>query len=237
MYIENKALLENLPYPIFWKDTQSHYIGANKNFTTLLGISNTTTVKGMTDFDMPCSLEEAIRFREVDKKILQGSSLINKLEIRTYRDKTEKVIINKVPIVNHNKIVGIIGTHHILNTEDQEFFSINLSVSVSVNDNFEAKSCQELINLLQKIVDKALTKREVECLSLWVNGYSIKQNANYFSISERTVETHRNNIKEKIGFIHFHELMNLTDQKRLLKPCFLLVDKLIYVRGDIKLSG
>ena len=48
-----------------------------------------------------------------------------------------------------------------------------------------------------------LTKRELQVLSLIAKGYGSKKIASLLSISVRTIETHRKNIKLKFEFNNF----------------------------------
>ncbi len=54
---------------------------------------------------------------------------------------------------------------------------------------------------------KQLTARELEVISLLCKGLSNKQIADLLFISRLTVETHRKNIKTKLGFRNVNELM------------------------------
>lgn len=55
----------------------------------------------------------------------------------------------------------------------------------------------------------ALTKREDECLHLWLKGYKAKEIADFMELSYRTVQKHLENIKSKIGAGNRCELLEL----------------------------
>ncbi len=52
-----------------------------------------------------------------------------------------------------------------------------------------------------------LTRREIECLRFWLNGFSIKETARSLDgISIRTVQTFRENIKRKLQVKTYQQL-------------------------------
>lgn len=60
-----------------------------------------------------------------------------------------------------------------------------------------------------------LTVMEKECLYYYLNGYSSKETANELNLSARTIETHINNLKEKL---YIHTKSELRDRLLLLRP-------------------
>lgn len=66
---------------------------------------------------------------------------------------------------------------------------------------------------LRRTTDIPLTKREVECLCLWVRGCSIKESAKQMGgLSERTIQTYRENIKQKFQAKNFQKLLGIIQQ-------------------------
>jgi DNA-binding CsgD family transcriptional regulator len=60
---------------------------------------------------------------------------------------------------------------------------------------------------IQNATRQKLTRREIECLYLWLNGFSIKGTARSLdNISIRTVQTFRENIKRKLKVKTYQEL-------------------------------
>jgi DNA-binding CsgD family transcriptional regulator/predicted ester cyclase len=67
-----------------------------------------------------------------------------------------------------------------------------------------------VITILRNITGRRLTNREVECLSLWMKGFSIKDTAKLLGdLSCRTVQTFRENIKRKLNVDTFQQLFSL----------------------------
>ncbi len=61
--LEKEELLElvlnNIPQAIFWKDTDSIYLGCNKTWAKTVGITNVQDVVGKTDYEIACNQEIA----------------------------------------------------------------------------------------------------------------------------------------------------------------------------------
>ena len=66
-----------------------------------------------------------------------------------------------------------------------------------MEDHFKSISSSLGINMLREL--NKLTQKEIEICNLVRSGLSSKEIANLFDISYRTVETHRNNIRKKLG--------------------------------------
>ena len=62
-----------------------------------------------------------------------------------------------------------------------------------------------------------LTKREIEIIRKISEGYCSKEIADILSISIRTVETHRKNIKLKLGYNNFYSVLTYAFANDLLK--------------------
>jgi DNA-binding CsgD family transcriptional regulator/predicted ester cyclase len=69
---------------------------------------------------------------------------------------------------------------------------------------------EPVITTLKNITGRRLTNREVECLSLWMKGFAIKDTAKLLGdLSCRTVQTFRENIKRKLNVDNFQQLFSL----------------------------
>lgn len=74
-----------------------------------------------------------------------------------------------------------------------------------------------IVEELRKTTEIPLTNREIECLSLWVKGCSIKVSATQMgNLSERTVQTYRENIKHKFRVKNFQKLFGIIQESGLL---------------------
>lgn len=62
-----------------------------------------------------------------------------------------------------------------------------------------------------------LTKREIEIIEKISEGYCSKEIAGLLFISIRTVETHRKNIKLKLGYNNFYSVLTYAFNNAILK--------------------
>lgn len=65
-------------------------------------------------------------------------------------------------------------------------------------------------------MENKLTKREIEIIDQIANGFPSKEIADNLFISIRTVETHRKNIKQKLGFNNFYSVLTFAFRNHLL---------------------
>jgi len=64
---------------------------------------------------------------------------------------------------------------------------------------------------------RPLTAREIEVIRYVAEGYKNKDIAEKLGIQIKTVETHRTNINNKLGFNHVSQLIIYAIQKKLIK--------------------
>jgi PAS domain S-box-containing protein len=67
-----RALMENIPSPVYYKDAQGVYLGYNKAFHEYFSLNHDNYV-GKTVFDLPISREEAMLHHKVDVELMQLS--------------------------------------------------------------------------------------------------------------------------------------------------------------------
>ena len=106
-----RALLDNIPDRIYFKDVKSRFLRVSSSMARRLGVSDPVEVFGKTDFDFyPKELAQEF-FDDEQRIILTGQPLINKLERIVDRDSRESwASVTKVPLYNKSgSVVGIIG--------------------------------------------------------------------------------------------------------------------------------
>ena len=106
-----RALLDNIPDRIYFKDVESRFIRCSNSMALRLGLDDPKSVVGKTDFEFHPK-DKAQEFYEDEQRIiLTGTPLINKLEEQTDLDgKPVWASVTKVPIYNQNgHVTGIIG--------------------------------------------------------------------------------------------------------------------------------
>ncbi len=207
---------QSLPSYLFWKDNQLTYQGGNEWFLKAIGLKSGNELIGKTDFDFPWA-EEAEQYIDTDLRILEGQSILNHVEKRWHINGTRHILINKLPLKSaENEIIGIIAMHRDITNSSLTMPPIN---TPELSEN-------ELYALLNEISGVHLTRREIECLSLWLSGDSLKLSADCLCISQKSIEFYRSNIKDKLGVHHKFQLIDLMQIKNVLH-LFLALAKLI----------
>jgi PAS domain S-box-containing protein len=105
-------ITESLPQYIFWKDRNSVYLGCNKNFSDLLGLSSPEDIVGKTDYDLNWQSTgyTAEIFQEGDRKTLAGEFVTNQEEILALPNGKKLItIVSKSPIIDEGEAIGIVG--------------------------------------------------------------------------------------------------------------------------------
>jgi len=106
-----RALMDNIPDTIYFKDRQSRFILINRAQALLLGIENPDTAVGKTDFDFFARETAQESFDDEQKIMASATPLIDKAEELHFPDgHTRWVSATKVPLCNAaGEICGIIG--------------------------------------------------------------------------------------------------------------------------------
>jgi two-component system, sensor histidine kinase and response regulator len=106
-----RALLENIPDRIYFKDVKSRFLRVSSSMAKRLGLNEASEVVGKSDFDFyPKALADEF-YADEQRIILTGQPLINKLERIVDRDGKETwASVTKVPLHNRSgNVTGIIG--------------------------------------------------------------------------------------------------------------------------------
>lgn len=104
-------LLNRLPTAIFWKNTESVFVGCNQRFAQLAGLQSPEQIAGLTDYDMPWK-KQAELYRKDDRDVIDHKkSKLNIEETLPLPDGSELILLtNKVPLIAENgHIMGVLG--------------------------------------------------------------------------------------------------------------------------------
>ncbi|HXH55364.1 MAG TPA: ester cyclase [Gammaproteobacteria bacterium] len=124
-------------------------------------------------------------------------------------------------IISMEMMEGIITSYHsfsdiprVISTPPTTSIAKQYSEIFSDLFSFEKEM---VITILKNITGRRLTNREVECLSLWMKGFSIKDTAKLLGdLSCRTVQTFRENIKRKLNVDTFQQLFSLIQNSGIM---------------------
>ncbi|WP_066627054.1 sensor histidine kinase [Labilibacter marinus] len=109
-----QLVLDHIPVRVFWKDTQSQYLGCNKNFAQDAGRSHSNEVVGKFDTDL-FSDSIAKIYQNDDNQVMQSG--ISKLSYEEPQNDSKSDALrwlrtNKVPLVDdNNQVFGVLGTY------------------------------------------------------------------------------------------------------------------------------
>lgn len=108
-----EAVIDSVPQRIFWKDTQSHYLGCNRAFAHDVGVTDASQIIGVTDDDLPWRAgAELARLR--DRQVIHsGEPLANYEEFSPAASGEGRWLRKtKVPLRNaHGDVIGLLATY------------------------------------------------------------------------------------------------------------------------------
>jgi PAS domain S-box-containing protein len=106
-----RALLENIPDRIYFKDVQCRFLRCSKSMAKRLGVDDPKEVVGKTDFDFHPQQQAQEFFGDEQRILLTGQPIINKLERQTGAEGKEIwASVTKVPVYSRaGTVAGLIG--------------------------------------------------------------------------------------------------------------------------------
>src|ERR1044072_9306857 len=98
-YLDN--IVEQIPYFIFWKNTDSVYLGCNQKFANLLNKKSPKEVICETDFTLGWGQGESELFRYGAHEVMNANFKINEEEVLIRPDGSRSVmLVNKFPMLD-----------------------------------------------------------------------------------------------------------------------------------------
>ena len=109
-----RLVMDSIPQFIFWKDTNSVFLGCNMNLARAAGLSSPSDLIGKTDFDMPWGETQAKQYVEWDRRVMESDQPhfhISETQLTAEGD-TIWLDTNKVPLHDsEGRVVGVLGTY------------------------------------------------------------------------------------------------------------------------------
>lgn len=195
------SLLEQLPGYFIIKDRDSKFACCTtKAARELIGYPKAEDVIGLSDGDAKCEVAlYAEEFRKQDMQIITQEIEMTILDMHPYAKGFGTMLGKKKPCYDHGKnIVGIACNMVEINNK----FLSNLYTTISQLDkHFNRKN--HTGGFTKRIIDTFdfanLPPKESEVLYYLVHGCSAKEIGHILNRSQRTIETHINHIKIKLG--------------------------------------
>jgi rsbT co-antagonist protein RsbR len=117
-----RAVIDALPYAIYWKDADLIYRGCNQRFADDLGLAIPDAIIGKTDADLPWQAEEIAAFQAVDQRILvTKTSEYDDQETVIHPDHTQEWFETyKLPLCDPTgAAIGVLGTYNNITARKQ----------------------------------------------------------------------------------------------------------------------
>ena len=105
-----EAVIDSVPQRIYWKDTQSRYLGCNRAFAHDVGLTEASQVVGLTDYDLPWH-SVASQARKRDREVIEtGKPLVNYEEYSVAANGAWRWLLKtKVPLRNtQGEVIGLL---------------------------------------------------------------------------------------------------------------------------------
>lgn len=99
-----QEIVDSLPQGIFWKDSKSVYLGCNKNYAGMAGLSDPKSIIGKTDWELPWKKDATERFLVEENAIMKSNtSKYNVIEsVIDSSGRSARLCINRVPLHDIN---------------------------------------------------------------------------------------------------------------------------------------
>ena len=161
------------PSGVFWKDTDSIFIGCDRQFALLAGFRSQKDIIGKTDFDLPWGGAQATKYRKDDNTVIyEGESKLNIEEKFILIDGSElSVLTSKTPLLSPaGKIMGVFGffydtTENENSLPDADFNGTGIPTSSTILSTL-AESFFALINpglsAIQQQIDSEYNDQSVQ---------------------------------------------------------------------------
>ncbi len=104
--------IENIPQFVWWKDTNSVFLGCNGNVARYVGLNHPEDIVGLTDYDIYEHKKDADFVRKIDQEIIEsGDSQLNFEECLTMPGIGKRWLsTSKIPLYDEQKnIIGTVG--------------------------------------------------------------------------------------------------------------------------------
>ncbi|KTC72545.1 LuxR family transcriptional regulator [Legionella birminghamensis] len=205
----NEFLLKNRSIPelsqiyhhVYFKKNDGGYFGANDSILHYFDLPDHSQLLQLKEIEVLPSIE-------IYNAVLNNDELVKKSECPNVFYEQGFISI-KSPLYNGTNIVGLLGIS--LKMEQYSLGDFNSIISI-INTIFQQSLSNEIseINCInKKPLSINLTPREIDCLRLYMKGYTIKNIAKYLNLSSRSIEFYMVNIKNKFGVNKRSELLPL----------------------------
>ncbi len=116
------TVMNTIPQHIYWKDTNSVYLGCNENFAVAAGVESPDDIIGLTDEGLAWREEERARLRSIDQDVIRSGAPQTSVVMTQLRadGKDSWIELSVVPLHDEDgRVIGVLGTYEDI-TEKRE---------------------------------------------------------------------------------------------------------------------
>jgi DNA-binding CsgD family transcriptional regulator len=191
-------VLEHMPGLFAVKDLNSRYCSMSSGILRVTGWTSLSDAIYKTDYDMPGPASEgAEQFIKGDNLAIKARKSVIIINVFRSNEGISSMLSERHPLIGSQDIIIGVMSHAM---DITEFFLNQHKWLTRIDTKFtgEIKTPQQYV-LTPESSPLPLSTRQQECLSLVIRGKTIREIAFILRISTRTVETHIDTIKEKLG--------------------------------------
>ena len=136
-----RALMENLPDSIYFKDTESRFLRIGKSKALRSGLSDAAEAVGKTDFDFFKTEDAQASFRDEQEVMRTGQPMVGKEEQHVWPDgRSSWVTTSKLPLRDkQGHLIGTFGISHDITEQKQAVLALREAKEAAESAN-HAKS-------------------------------------------------------------------------------------------------
>lgn len=195
------SMIEQMPGPCAFKDQDSTFVYANKEFKVVIGLDPQQDLRGLTNFDLPAGMASmAEAFRQQDKYVMERQIAITSVIVHRYeRANCRAFIVVKKPFCDQETNIRGVLFH------GTEITAIHAGAVEAYPQRLRPKHIsisslrRESLVITDSEMNIEMTRRESEILYFLLRGGTAKRIANALSISSRTVEQYIEMLKNKFA--------------------------------------
>lgn len=198
-------ILNQLPGYIGWKNINLTYEGCNQNLASILGLTHSQEIVGLTDAYFHPHDPELTQFHQQNDALALKGNTVKALHRSTFPYDGSYFYFIKQSVVNaKNEITGLI--YHC-----QQFTNLNFIVALNKIEKKHVldENLPRYYYLDTPYNPYELSTRELETLFFLLRGKTAKKIAEIMQLSKRTVESYIEQIKNKFGCENKAELLYL----------------------------
>ncbi len=194
VYAQQNAILDNIPYMAWLKDTEGRIISANKIFAEYYDMKLEDLI-GKIEYDF-CDKDKADIFRASDMMVIKKGKQINFEDKVFERNQWKWVETHKTPVYDEKgEIIGVAGTARDITMQKQAEEMMNSRVEFN---EFISKISSEFINIEIEEIDKKITEA-LESVAKYTDtgrGYLFieEENKEYFRITHEWADSNYKSI-------------------------------------------